>query len=339
MDQVWATTAERWLVVALTVVLTAAALSGQVAGTVTDPQGRSIPGALVEAWSSVRRLAAQASDEAGLFTFAGVHAADVGFITVRAPGFAPRRVQATGAQSYHVVLAPFAHRLEAVAVTAAPRCPLRDQRNARLLWTTVAARVTAFEVGERAWTDARVSRSRVAAAQLGSVDTLSLGSGRIQAGGQYSEMHTQRMRDQGYAVPYQGLRGGRFDLWEYPRLESLMAGHFLHPAFGELHHMALRETDADIVIDFCPRNRDRPSIEGELRLDADSTLASVAWVFRTRGPEEIAGGEVFFARPARLSERPVLYPSVGLFWRKVINDYYQEWWDFLQWDSSPRTPQ
>lgn len=89
---------------------------------------------------------------------------------------------------------------------------------------------------------------------------------------------------------------------------------------------------------FCPRDPDRPSIEGRLELDDDTLLARATWRFRTPEPVEEAGGEVFFAGPERPDFDLQLFPSTGRFWRKLVFEYYEEWMEYREWLTCARNP-
>jgi hypothetical protein len=173
--------------------------------------------------------------------------------------------------------------------------------------------------------------------ELGVVDTSRSTEGDVAVGGDYFDVQSRRVLGNGYAVPFRGLRQPRFDLYEYPWLDSFFAGHFLDSVFATLHTFGF-ESHHPLVLRFCPQDRARPSIQGTLEFDADSALARVTWVFLTDDPVEHAGGEVLFSRPDTNDPSRTIYPVIGLFWRKLVFDYYQEWMEFLEWHTCQREP-
>jgi len=292
----------------------------QLRGRIIDLSAAPLSGALVEIWSPTTRLAAQVSDEGGAFYFTEDLARSAVLITVRRIGYQPARIPVTRHSDLTVTLAPFPQTLPPVAATAPRLCPNQP-----------------FRPDLGVWSPTRVIFARVGPRELGAIDTTQTVDGQVAAGGDYFDMLTRRVRRTGYAWPYQGLRQQRFDDWEYPRLESFFAGHFMDSGFGELHRFSFGSR-TPLVLVFCPRDATRPSIQGRLDLEADTSLGKATWIFQTPEPREDAGGEVIFARPGSEAARPVLLPLIGLFWRKIIVDYYQEWMQFEGWRSCGDDP-
>jgi len=304
--------------------------TAQLHGRVLDAANTPLAGALVEIWSPTTRLAGAVTNERGQFLFPQDLALTAVLITVRRIGYQPARVPLPAPGVMIVTMVPFAQTLAAVAVNAAPMCPNSDDKFARAAWEAMRQRFQAFRPDLGVWSAMRIVAGRVPAQGLGAIDTAQATDGQLAAGGDYFDLHTRRVVTRGYAIPYQGLRQDRFDPWEYPRLESVFAGHFMDTAFGHLHQFSL-ESRSPLVLVFCPRNSRHPSIQGRLELDADTSLGRATWVFRTPEPREDAGGEVIFSRPASGAVHPILLPAVGLVWRRLLHDYYQEWTAFEAW--------
>ncbi len=312
----------------------------QLHGRGLDPANTPLAGALVEIWSPTTRLAGAVTNERGQFLFQQDLALTAVLITVRRIGYQPARVPLPAPGVMTVTMVPFAQTLAAVGVNAVPMCPNSDDKAARAVWEAMRQRFQPFRPDLGVWSAMRIVAGRVAPQGLGAIDTAQATDGELAAGGDYFGLHTRRVATRGYAIPYQGLRQDRFDLWQYPRLESFFAGHFVDTVFGHLHQFSL-ESRSPLVLVFCPRNSKHPSIQGRLEFDADTSLGRATWVFRTPEPREDAGGEVIFSRPPSGAARPILLPAVALVWRRLIHDYYQEWTQFEAWhrcedDPDPR---
>jgi hypothetical protein len=332
----WATLRPLFLAAAITLSVAPRA-PGQLRGRIADPKGAPLSGALVEIWSPTARLAGQLSDPAGVFSFSEDVARQAALITVKRIGFQPARVTLSHQPDLTITLSPFPQTLATVTTNAPRLCPNADDKAARAVWETMRHRYQLFRTDRGVWSAARMTFGRVPPTELGAVDTTQVVDGEVATGRNYFDLSTQTIATRGYAASYQGLRQERFDSWEYPRLESFFAGHFMDSVFGALHRFSF-ESRAPLVLVFCPRNTKRPSIQGRLALEADSSLGKATWAFQTPEPHEDAGGEVIFAPPANDAVNPVLLPLVGLFWRKVIHDYYQEWMQFEAWHSCQEIP-
>jgi hypothetical protein len=311
--------------------------TAQIQGRVLDPANTPLPGALVEIWSPTTRLAGAVTNERGQFLFSQGLALTAVIITVRRIGYQPARVPLPAAGVMTVTMAPFAQTLASVGVNAAPLCPNSDDKAGRAVWEVMRQRFRPFRPDLGVWSTMRIVAGRVPPQGLGAIDTAQATDGELVAGGAYFDEHTRRVATRGYGIPYQGLHQDRFDLWEYPRLESFFAGHFVDTVFGHLHRFSL-ESRSPLVLVFCPRSSKHPSIQGRLELDADTSLGRATWVFRTPEPREDAGGEVIFSRPARGAARAILLPAVALVWRKLVYDYYQEWTQFEAWHTCADNP-
>lgn len=310
----------------------------QIRGRVLDPSSAPLAGALVELWSTTTRLAGQLTDERGGFEFAGDESKLAVLLVVRRNGSEPARLLLPQAGAITVTLVPFAEQLAAATAIAVPLCQQnREDPQARALWNALRRRYRPFTPDLGYWSPVRSISARVSERQLGFVDTTQAVDGWLVAGGRYFEEQSRRVETRGYAVRYDGLLNQRFDQWEYPRLDSFFAGHFLDSLFGRLHRLRT-EAGPPLALVFCPRSTNQSWIEGRIELDADSAVARVSWTFHTRESREYAGGQVLFTRPSTSTATPVLFPLVGMFWRKVIADYYQEWTQYLDWHSCTDHP-
>lgn len=325
-----------WPAITLTL-FAALPATAQVRGRVVDATANPLPGALVELWSSTTRLAGLLTDQRGEFHFTEEVARPATLITVRRVGYQPARLSQLSNAEVTITLVPFARILPTLTVTATLTCPNIEDRTARGVWEAMRHRYQPFRPDAGASTPIRSIVARVSSRTLGAIDTTQATDGAVAAGRDYFTGHTQRVAERGYAIPYQGVRRQRIDHWEYPLLESFFAGHFMDSLFGTLHHFSV-ESRSPLVLRFCPRNSKRPTIQGRLEFDADTSLARATWVFTTPEPQEEAGGEVVFAKPASDAKAGVLLPLFGLFWRKVIYDYYQEWMEFRAWRDCRKNP-
>jgi hypothetical protein len=237
--------------------------------------------------------------------------------------------------SIAIVMKPFAVRLQAVKVDEAPLCPGKDDGGARELWESVRARYDGDALSDR-WAIQLVAAYGVAREELGTVDTTRLVQQVLGVGGM--EYTSERIRKEGYAWSYSGIRLRRFDWWRYPYLESHFGGHFVEPLFGELHRFRFgREEGGALEIVFCPKSDRHPYIEGTLSVARDSSLLSASWRFVTKTHPEEAGGEVMFT-PLESGGRGKLLPMSGLFWRVTPSGVYQEWQEYRSWHECTEEP-
>ncbi len=306
----------------------------QVRGVVTDPTGVPLPDALVELWSVERRLAGQLTDARGEFAFAAIGPVPSLTLLIRRIGYSPARVAVSHGR-IEVRLTRFAEVMRPISVLAGRLCPRPEDPTARAVWVALAERYSRDRALAH-WAEPLVSVAIVRPEQLGLVDTARLTASEIGAGRAYFELASRLIAERGYAIPYEGLRLARYDLWEYPYLESLYAAHFVDTLFGRLHNLAWA-SGASREIVFCPRDTSKPSIQGHLILDGHGALERVRWQFNTPAPAEIAGGEVIFTRPGEESSTALL-PMAGLFWRKRVFDYWQQWFEFREWRTCASRP-
>jgi hypothetical protein len=314
-------------------------VAAQAAGQVVDATGQPIESALVELWSPTKRLAGTLTDANGRFSFSSAHSSGTTAILVRRIGFSPQRVRwVPDLKSLVIQMLPFPVRLAPVVGAQQRLCPNEEHPEARLLWSSVMTRYRRT-AGTSYWADVSLLFSRVRTSDLGAVDSTLIDRGLVGYGRRYHEMQTQLIWDSGYAVPMQGLKERRFDLWRYPLLHAFLADHFVDAVFGDFHVLSVAgQVDGVTTLVFCPIDRERPEIEGTLTIADDSTLAAASWRFLTPEPHEEAGGQVAYAARAGPNGQTPLFPMSGLYWRKLVFDYYQEWMEYREWHNCADEP-
>lgn len=320
-------------------VVPGASAAAQVRGVVTGPDGRPVPAATVELWGADARLGRAATDAGGGFEFTAEAAAGAGSVTVQRIGFAPLARTVAPPASLEL-------RLEALAVslpelrsgTARKACPNREDPAARRLW----------EAGRRRYDRGIASRGVAAVTRMsaGIVDAWDVGivdEDRMQPATSFARGGGDgvdgMIRRWGYAAPKSlgylpwGISWqDDYFAWSYPALNERYAYHFAGDTFGALNMLSVHSAaGGETTLAFCPRDRERPSIEGALTLGPDTSFLSAAWSFRTPGPREDAGAEVVFA-PRSPGVRPLL-PVRGAFWRRMGGSrrYWQRAWTFTTW--------
>ncbi len=310
--------------------------SAQVHGVVRAVGGPPIPDALVELWSAGHRLAGTGTDTLGRFRFAAPQRSGPLALLIRRIGFTPSTVRvAESDTTLDLVLELRPVRLAETGVSA-PRdeCVTREEADARALYSAAAKRYDPdlSASGVQAWT-LRYS-AIVSPDSLGLIDTSRLARVFIRGGAR------RRWRPAGtfYATATSGILFPRFDLWDYPWLESTEAWHFVDTTFTNRNRLALdRGAEGSSVLRFCSRHDSDPYIVGQLLIGSDTSLVSATWRFVVPGSAEEAGGQVFFAPLGPGSSRAPLLPMAGLFWRRRVKDFYQEWMEFRGWSRCPST--
>ncbi|HST61114.1 MAG TPA: hypothetical protein VLK84_20600, partial [Longimicrobium sp.] len=153
-------------------------------------------------------------------------------------------------------------------------------------------------------------------------DVVDPAAGTVSAGwttGALIDADPAWMRRSGYATSAAGGTGERTAFWDYRALDHGLLQDFTGVYFGEAHTLSLVPLGAEgMAIAFCPRGRMERTgqIEGTLELAPDTTLRLARWSFRTRPPDEDAGGEAsYYAPDAALGN--ALLARESLFWRKT----------------------
>ena len=122
-----------------------------------------------------------------------------------------------------------------------------------------------------------------------------------------------------------------------PPLEADFAPHFVDDDFGERHRFVIADDSDGWVLEYCPKDTDKPSIKGTITLARDTTFAAVDWLFDTPEPIESAGGRALF-KPilpgaVQLSH---LLPAEAVTWRAVpAGDYLQSYQRYEDWKVAP----
>jgi hypothetical protein len=325
------------LAVAMSSLLVPTLAVGQLSGRVNDAAGQPVVGVLVEIWGPTQRLASRMTDEDGEFEFAAGETEGATTLFARRIGFLPHRLNLRNrGRSIQLELVPLPIRLDPVRVVGGALCPNTDDSEARARWEAIRDSYTPPS-DHAIWAEALHVGERVPEYRLGYLDTTRLEDFFIM--GDLYGSQTHRIVDSGYAVPFSGLMDPRYDLLEYPRLESLMAGHFIDTVFGQLHSLSFVPGSRSTEIVFCPRDSTRPHIEGLLELDASGNLATARWEFVAPGLSETAGGQVWYVVSDDSGETRPLLPMSGLYWRKLLSGFYQEWTEFREWNDCETEPQ
>lgn len=316
----------RWRLTWLAVLAAILALpaGAQVRGRVVDAAERPVAGARVELWLSSRPFAAAAAaetDAGGGFVIGAAAGEGSRMLTVRRMGLQTRTIPlAPGDTALLVRMTALPVALQPFVVTAArrPPCPNREDPRARALWERMRGRywqpggdsVHLFGFVEtRSGTGSRK-------------DVVDPAAGTVSAGwttGSLIDADPVWMRRSGYATSAAGGAGERTAFWNYRSLDKSHLQDFTGVYFGEVHTLSVVHVAAGgMTIAFCPRGRMERTgqIEGTLELARDTTLRLARWSFRTRPPDEDAGGEAGYYAPDPALGNALLTRET-LFWRKT----------------------
>lgn len=335
--------------VALLALLLPSALLGQIHGIVTDARGTPLEGVAVELWEADTRLAAELTDEEGRFDFAEDVSARA--TSIRAGGLSYRPLDVSvlpDQRRYHLELEEAPIVLPSLIVeTERDFCAgRRDEGAGRELWNAVRGRYSdaldTLGIATYLASDTKV----VPPDSVGFLDLPEEITGQRGSSSLLRFSWTRRAQRSGYAFPtWRVIEERSFRSWVYAPLEADFAPHFAHPVFGRLHDLFLIESDgAGWVLGFCPREEDRPSIQGTMALRPDTTIATVEWIFRTPEPVENAGGRVAFPTVTSPPAETYLLPTEGLAWRQIgPGDFWERYQRFQGWkiaagDSVPFLP-
>ena len=312
--------------------------SGQLRGVVHSTDGQPLSGVAIELWTPLRMLAATTSGATGGFRFSDAERKAATAILVRSIGYRPLRETLSASDTVlTLVLQPVPISLDSIAVTAAPiACKSPEDAKARSLWNQVQQRYSHRYESVALGTLMRMVHRTVPAAQLGDVDTTGLIWGQRGADGTVRADWRRWIAEHGYAMPPGGSLGSEYGTgdWDYPRLESEFAQHFVDSLFGRLSKFTFEPTGGDgWVLAFCPKKEKQPFITGTLTVANDSTLVGATWTFHTRNPSERAGGQATFAPIVAYDSSAFLLPTFGLFWREGISptEFKEVWQQFRGW--------
>lgn len=321
--------------------------AAQLEGSVRAEDGRPLVGATVELWRERTRLATTSTSADGRFRFVGPVVEEARAISAEHMGYRPVRLPVEdGRSEVTFVLEPAPIPLQALRVEATREiCTGSDDPGARALWNAARGRYAAGLDTLGVATYVHSSEARVSADQVGMPADSGFEPGQRGSSPLLRAGWERRIARDGYAQPVRRVSSsGSYDSWVYPPLQADLAPHFASETFGRLHDFQLVSQGPDgWTLAFCPREADRPAIEGTVTLTPDTAFASAAWLFRTPEPTEGAGGEARFRAPAADEARPLL-PERSLFWRRVPDGEYlrkyerYEEWRLAQGDSVPFLP-
>lgn len=341
----------------LGLVLLVTPLDAQLRGTVRDPAGAPLADAVVEVWSSSPAPVGTRTDASGAFRIAAGQLRSAERLTFRRIGYQTRIVRAAQVQAdslLDITLVADPVSLAGFTVTPLPKrapCPNREQPVARRVWERARARYSEPPEGSgyRAMMLSHRESLKDPASDPVSEDRMqpqwAFWAGERDDPYAATQTLGQRVRERGYAwalpwrLSWYRSFAEEYFAWNYAQLFAYRAHHFISDAFGELHTLSLvRSTSEEIVLAFCPTRRGPPSIEGRLRLAADTTLVEARWSYRTPKPIEDAGGEVTF-RPwgGESGALPLLSAESGTFWRREAgrDRYVRYSYVFLEWEVGP----
>ncbi len=338
-----------WLVTALLALgLAAAGLEAQITGRVQDMQGRNLDQVVVEAWGADTRISVTSTTSDGLFAFPESIASELRSLYAHRLGYRASRVNVTDGVTHYVIrMAADPFEIEGLVVTVeADRCQGGEESAARDLWSSVRQRYDSGIDSLGAATYLGTGIRAVPLSEIGPVSVASGGSGQRGSAPLFRASWRRRVERTGYARPLSAPSpDGMYEAWGYAPLEAEFATHFVDEVFGKLHRFNFADSPEEgWSLRFCPRDDDRPSIDGYLRISPDSFLVVAEWSFRTDEPDESAGGRAVFAPGEGGGSKVFLLPSEGLFWRRVAPDRYLqryerfEGWMFAPGDSVPFLP-
>jgi hypothetical protein len=319
-----------------------------VSGLVQSPDGQPIPSALVVVWGSVKEEVRGTTSPTGRFTIALPEGAQGVILSVRAIGYFPdnKRLRPDQMADLVITLQPYAAPLpEIVARSVRPVCPNREETSARALWQTLRSRYQLTPIDSGWEAETRQSSELVTPEQVGNLDESRLMPGLQGVAGMIRSASEAFMRDSGYAASLAGPRtmltsiaanSDRFASWWYPSLDRWDLEHWLRDSFGQRHILSVRSFgNGTSEISFCGRKGDASSVEGFLEVGVDTTLVRVDWLFRTKEPDEKAGGQVTFL-PVTPGQAGRLVPVSSVVWRLVAgykNMYLQDAATYSRWGS------
>jgi hypothetical protein len=310
-----------------------AAASAQIRGEVADPEGRPLPGVVVEAWSAYERIAATLTDAHGRFHLISPRVEEVSVLLLRRIGYAATRYELrSGLAGLRIVMRSEPLQVPGLTVQAPrPICPARDSPEARALWDQAAGSYRDAYDLEMSTTGlhTRGTRSTVI---MPALDSASAGSLRTYVHGSARRMERARIERDGYARRNTGvtMSGG---FWTYSGLERVYPQHFATELFSRNHDLSIhRREGGETTLTFCGRHRRRPYLEGTLTISDGRELVAADWRFVTPGSREEAGGVITFVPLSLDPEHPVLLPAVSTFWRREGEErFYVEHSEYARW--------
>lgn len=310
----------------------------QLTGRVLTEGGNPLPATTVEVWGRAVILYTTSSEAGGWFTVPDLRDSGATRYVFRYLGRRVQIIQKEDLRDGSVVrlaLGPD-YRMDGLAVTVARNvCPLPDEPAARARWERAAGHYNqdTSHRGISGYYQAEmrdVNENDLFQDIDGAIHaTLAMGeSWRAGVRAEYGTVLTleDMARARGYAWkrefnngPEQFLGRDRHLNWLYAELDTRSAYHFATQTFGSLHTFAVvTEDESGMRIQFCPRrdDDDPPSIRGTLLVGPDDELVEAEWRFRTKDPDEGAGGWVRFGtRPDPGGGVQHLVADRGMFFR------------------------
>ena len=319
----------------------AGSAAAQLDGVVTRAGGSPLEGVSIEAWSVDRRIAATLTNALGVFTFSEEMVTGTVLLRVTALGFDVTEVEVRdGVTSYEIELTeePLAVEGLVVAMERATCEDGREDEEGRRLWQLARIRYDGLMDTLGVATYLAEADTIVPLSELGSLKLPSLNLSQRGSSSLLRFSWTRRIDREGYASAIRRIDTGRaYDSWVYPPLEADFAPHFVDDDFGERHRFVIADDSDGWVLEYCPKNTDKPSIKGTITLARDTTFAAVDWLFETPEPIESAGGRALF-KPilpgaVQLSH---LLPAEAVTWRAVPEgDYLQSYQRYEDWKVAP----
>lgn len=310
----------------------------QIRGEVLDPGGAPATGARVELWNAQRRVAVRQTDALGRFEFSAAERDSASTAIVTLGGYEPRSISlARLGETASIRLDPTVLAGLVVQPRSRPLCPNVEDPEARALWAAAAGRYSLADTLQLQSLAVWV-QEEVAGPERRSVD-----ESRRRPGASGSRAGTSPISPEtGYGFRIERSFDPLYAAWRYERM-GVNTERFIEPDFGRYTSLSFRRLAGDrAVLTFCSRNLEHGAvgIEGTLTLNADTTLHSATWTFRTPEPREEAGGEVLFVPHEGGSARPWLVPYVSTYWRRLHGTqdrYIRRWSRYVRWQAyTPR---
>lgn len=307
-------------------------------GVVRDMNGGVLDQVVVEAWGDDTRLRIVNADAQGRFAFGATISGRTTSLYAHRLGYRATRIDVNADTRYYVIqmaLDPLA--MEGLVVDVErERCTRTDDKQARALWDGMRGQ---YDTSIDSLGTATYLASAIQSVQLAEIGAVPVpGEAAEQRGSAPLLRSTWRRRLQrtGYARKLSAPSpDGMFDEWGYPPLDADFSTHFIDEVFGRMHRLSIvEEGEEGWLLRFCPKDQDRPSIEGFFRIAPDSFLIMAEWSFNTDEPDEGAGGRAVFAKGE--GGQGYLLPSEGLFWRRIAGGrLLQRYQKYQGWLTAP----
>jgi len=322
-----------------------------VQGSVREESGRAIPGARVELRFANRVLIVGLTDGEGNFRLLTQESWEEGWsLRVERLGYLPtERSVPPGLEPVEILLPAAPLPLPGFDIEGERDfCAGREDSVARRLWEQASLLHAGGidTLGIATYTLVRVDTLQIPNV-LASTGIMGTEEGQRGSAPLLRLSWNRRIEAEGYAFPVRRTEVGRsYDSWSYPPLEADFAPHFGSRLFGAQHDFHIVETsDAGATLYFCGRRTGRPHLEGTMTIGADTLIQRVDWRFRTREPEEGAGGWARFAPGSAQATTNPLLPTESVVWRSLPDGsvlrraQWYDGWILAQGDSVPFLPE